>query len=71
MSYHADLNERGEVQPLTQRKKSVGPVVQLVRMPACHAGGREFKSRPDRKKPETTIQVVLGFFVFIGRVFLL
>gem|GEM_PF-4667074 len=27
-----------------------GPVVQLVRMPACHAGGREFESRPDRKQ---------------------
>ena len=26
-----------------------GLVVQLVRMPACHAGGREFESRPDRK----------------------
>ena len=25
-------------------------VVQLVRIPACHAGGREFESRPDRKK---------------------
>ena len=25
-----------------------GPVVQLVRMPACHAGGREFESRPVR-----------------------
>ena len=25
-----------------------GLVVQVVRMPACHAGGREFESRPDR-----------------------
>ena len=25
-----------------------GAVVQLVRMPACHAGGREFKSRQHR-----------------------
>ena len=26
-----------------------GPVVQLVRMPACHAGGRGFKPHPDRQ----------------------
>ncbi|CDN79185.1 hypothetical protein E27107_410059 [Elizabethkingia anophelis] len=27
----------------------IDPVVQLVRMPPCHGGGRGFESRPDRK----------------------
>ena len=30
------------------RSTECGAVVQLVRTPACHAGGREFKSRPLR-----------------------
>jgi hypothetical protein len=30
-----------------------GLVVQLVRIPACHAGGRGFESRPDR----TSLQI--------------
>ena len=33
----------------TGATKKNGVVVQLVRMPACHAGGREFESRPYRK----------------------
>ena len=28
-----------------------GALVQLVRMPACHAGGHEFESRTHRRKP--------------------
>ena len=40
-----------------------GVVVQLVRMPACHAGGREFESRPYRKIPEILLN--LGDFDFM------
>ena len=35
-----------------------GPVVQLVRTPACHAGGRRFKSVPGRHFFADMAQVV-------------
>ena len=31
-------------------KETTGAVVQLVRIPACHAVGREFESRPHRSR---------------------
>ena len=43
-----------------------GLVVQLVRMPACHAGGREFESRPDRQSkinPLLNNVLAMGFLL--------
>ena len=47
--------------------KSQGAVVQLVRMPACHAGGRGFESLPHRRKPHKNVgvqQLVRFFLLF-------
>ena len=44
----AAIIEKLSLHPLL--KKSNGLVVQLVRMPPCHGGGRGFESRPVRNK---------------------
>jgi hypothetical protein len=47
---------------------NVGLVVQLVRISACHAEGREFESRPDRQqKSETLVNTMFArVFLFFG-----
>jgi hypothetical protein len=44
-----------------------GPVVQLVRMPPCHGGGRGFESRPDRRNAKAETKKAsrnVGLFCF-------
>ncbi len=33
-----------------RKQEKTGALVQLVRMPACHAGGHEFESRTHRQR---------------------
>ena len=49
-------------------KESNGLVVQSVRMPPCHGGGRGFESRPVRKGPS---EMLGPFFVMVHYVYLL
>ena len=49
-----------------QRKKHLpGVVVQLVRIPACHAGGRGFEPRPLRQNGKAVV-FTTAFFLVLG-----
>ena len=42
-----------------------GAVVQLVRIPACHAGGRGFESRPLRHLFQTSAEMLRSFCICV------
>ncbi len=50
--------------PLHRNSEEHGVVVQLVRIPACHAGGRGFESRPYRKSCKIPESNDSGIFLF-------
>ena len=49
LPYKQDVTGSSPVVPTRARRTQCGVVVQLVRTPACHAGGRGFKSLPRRQ----------------------
>ena len=65
--------EEEEAQPLHELHRNEvmdcrfrrGAVVQLVRIPACHAVGREFESRPHRRNDGVHLDSVV--FVYADR----
>ena len=50
LPYKQDVTGSSPVVPTRARRTQCGVVVQLVRTPACHAGGRGFKSHPRRHR---------------------
>jgi hypothetical protein len=40
-----------------------GLVVQLVRMPPCHGGGRGFESRPVRRTGQIVDKIICPVFI--------
>ena len=57
--FYLEVSEKPSIFALAFGKEvsslKVGVVVQLVRIPACHAGGRGFESRPYRFKVRSYI----------------
>ncbi|MEN9897184.1 MAG: hypothetical protein RLZZ66_833, partial [Pseudomonadota bacterium] len=49
-----------------QHPPDFGAVVQLVRIPACHAGGRGFESRPLRQTLKKA-ELLSSAFLFSAR----
>lgn len=49
--------------PQNDKRSNSGALVQLVRMPACHAGGHEFESRTHRKTLESSLEHSSGLFI--------